>query len=331
MSVVERLPMPAIAHGERSIPLQRLEALCDPGSLRLIRTAARSPHLGDRARDGDGVLAGQGTVGGRPVLCYADDPAMLGGSLGAVHAGSILEVLRLAERSGRPVVGFVSSAGARLQDGLAALHGYGEIFAAMTRLSGRVPQISVVSGLSAGGGAYAPALGDFVVMTEEASMFLTGPGVVREVMGEDVDAAGLGGPRVQAANGVCHFLAPDPDAGAALARDLLDLLPGREGERPEREIALSPLPGDPGDAVPENPRKTSTTSARSSSGSSTPAGSSSTASAGRATSAAPSAASTAARWGSSPTSRATSAACSTPRPPRRPRASCAPATCSACR
>jgi acetyl-CoA carboxylase carboxyltransferase component len=236
-------------------PEDRLAALCDPGSLRLLRTAVRSHRLADRAVSGDGVVAATGLVGGRPILCYAEDQAFLGGSLGAAHAASIVELLRLAERGRRPVVGFVSSAGARLQEGLAALGGYGEIFAAMTRLSGVVPQVSIVSGVSAGGGAYAPALGDVVIMTREASMFLTGPGVVREVMGEDVDAATLGGPKVQAANGVCHMLADDEAHAAVLVRELLGLFPSAAGDPLPMARPMPPLPGDPGEMVPADPRK----------------------------------------------------------------------------
>jgi acetyl-CoA carboxylase carboxyltransferase component len=236
-------------------PLDRLEALCDPGTLQLVRTAVRSPALEDRARDGDGVIAGAGTVDGRPVLCYAEDPAFLGGSLGAQHAVTIVELLRLAERGRRPVVGFVSSGGARLQEGLAALGGYAEIFAAMTRLSGVVPQISVVSGASAGGGAYAPALGDLVVMTQDAHMFLTGPGVIAEVMGEKIDAHSLGGPRVQTANGVAQFVVRDELAGAALARELLGLLPSAAGDPLPLEPGAPPGPGDPGEVVPADPRR----------------------------------------------------------------------------
>lgn len=236
-------------------PVERLEALCDPGTLRLLRTAVRSPVVGDRAVDGDGVTGGTGLVDGRPVLCYAEDPSFLGGSLGAQHAATIVELLRLAERGRRPVVGFVSSGGARLQEGLAALGGYGEIFAAMTRLSGVVPQISVLSGTSAGGGAYAPALGDIVIMTREASMFLTGPGVIAETMGEKIDAQSLGGARVQAANGVAHFVADDELAGAALARELLGLLPSSAGEPPPLVPPTSPAPGAPNAMVPADPRK----------------------------------------------------------------------------
>ena len=149
--------------------------------------------MGDKARHGDGVLGGSGTVGGRTVFCYAQDPRYAGGSLGEPHADTIARVLELAERGRAPVVGFVSSGGARMQEGIGALGGYGRIFRRTVALSGKVPQISIVTGLSAGGGAYSPALTDYIVMTEESSMFLTGPGVVREALGEVVDAETLGG------------------------------------------------------------------------------------------------------------------------------------------
>ena len=126
-------------------------------------------------------------VGGRPVFCFAQDSQYAGGSLGAQHADTIVQ--RPAPRARRrsvPVVGFVESGGARMQEGLAALNGYARIFSEHVAMSGRVPQISVITGTSAGGGCYSPALTDFVVMTDAASMFLTGPAVVREVTGEDV-------------------------------------------------------------------------------------------------------------------------------------------------
>src|SRR6201994_3418435 len=199
-------------------PLERLQALCDPGSLQLIRTEVLSQAMGEKARQGDGVLGGSGTVGGRPVFCYAQDPRYAGGSLGEPHADTIARVLELAERGRAPVVGFVSSGG------------YGRIFRRTVALSGKVPQISIVTGLSAGGGAYSPALTDWIVMTEESSMFLTGPGVVREALGEVVDAETLGGAKVHAKNGVCHFVARDDTDAAMLARDLLAYLPSHSGE-----------------------------------------------------------------------------------------------------
>jgi acetyl-CoA carboxylase carboxyltransferase component len=232
-------------------PFERLEALCDPGSLTLLRSDVRSRRMGDRARAGDGVLAGAGRVDGRPVFCYAQDPSYLGGSLGEQHAESIVRVLRLAGRAGAPVVGFIESGGARMQEGLAALGGYARIFREHVALSGRIPQISVICGASAGGGSYSPALTDFVVMTEAATMFLTGPAVVREVMGEDVDAAALGGPRVHDRNGVAHFIARSDVDAALLVRDLIDHLPSEAGRPAPVWRSAEPLVRDPGDAVPD--------------------------------------------------------------------------------
>src|SRR3954465_7769295 len=231
-------------------PLERLEALCDPGSLTLIRSTVRSRRMGDRARAGDGVVAGAGRVDGRPVYCYAQDPSYLGGSLGEQHADSIVKVLRLAGRAGVPVIGFIESGGARMQEGVGALAGYARIFREQVALSGTIPQISVICGASAGGGSYSPALTDFVVMTRRAHMFLTGPAVVREVMGEDVTAEELGGPRVHERNGVAHFVAEDDADAALLVRDLLDHLPGA----PERKPAAAP-PYAVEDCVPDEERK----------------------------------------------------------------------------
>lgn len=249
-------PAQAAAPGQGELtPLQRLEALCDPGSLRLMRTAVLSPALGDRATPGDGVLAGVGTIGGRPVAAYSEDPALLGGSLGARHAETIVRLLEMAGDAGMPVVGFISSAGARLQEGLEALAGYGRIFAALTKLSGQVPLISVVCGTCAGGGAYAPALTDVTIMTRRARMFLTGPGVVREVTGEDVTAEDLGGPDVQKKNGVCHLVAEDDDEAVLLTRELLGHLPQRSGEEPPRARPVPAPAFDPSIHVPDEQRR----------------------------------------------------------------------------
>jgi acetyl-CoA carboxylase carboxyltransferase component len=236
-------------------PLERLRSLCDPGSLQLMRGEVVSRRMGEKVREGDGVVGATGRVDGRPIACYAQDPSYLGGSLGEVHAETICRVLRTAGRSRIPVVGFIESAGARLQEGVAALAGYGRIFNENVALSGQVPQISVICGASAGGGSYSPALTDFVVMTQQASMFLTGPGVVKEVMGEDVDGGALGGPKVHDRNGVCQLVADD-DAGAVDAvRELLDHLPQRAGEDPPRASDVDPPHGSPADAVPDDPRR----------------------------------------------------------------------------
>jgi len=240
---------------EKLRPLERLEALCDPDSLQLLRGAVLSRRMGEKTRSGDGVLGAMGRVDGRPVACFAQDPSYLGGSLGEVHADTICRVLEQAGRARVPVVGFVESAGARLQEGVASLAGYGRIFKAHTVLSGVVPQISVICGASAGGGSYAPALTDVVVMTKAASMFLTGPGVVREVTGEDVDGAELGGPRVHDRNGVCQVVV-DTDLDAAwMVRDLLDYLPQNSDEGSQQWPAVDPPGGHPDRAVPAEQRK----------------------------------------------------------------------------
>jgi acetyl-CoA carboxylase carboxyltransferase component len=236
-------------------PLDRLEMLCDPGSLSLIRSGVLSDAMGEKARSGDGVLGGAGTVDGRPVFCYAQDPSLAAGSLGEAHADTIVRVLELADRGRAPVVGFISSGGARLQEGVAALGGYGRVFHRTVKLSGRVPQISVVSGLSAGGGAYSPALTDWVVMTESASMFLTGPGVVAEVMGERVSAQELGGTRVHGRNGVCHFVTADDFEAARTARELLGYLPSHRDEPAPVYAHRDAIGVDPSATVPSSPRR----------------------------------------------------------------------------
>jgi acetyl-CoA carboxylase carboxyltransferase component len=236
-------------------PLERLEVLCDPGSVQVMRSRVTSTRMGDRATDGDGVVGATGMVAGRPIACYAQDGSYLGGSLGERHADTIVRVLQTAERARIPVVGFVESGGARMQEGTAALGGYGRIFRHTVGLTGVVPQISIVSGSSAGGGAYSPALTDLILMTEDAAMFLTGPGVVREALGEEIDAAALGGPRVHDRNGVCHLVERDVPAAAARVRELLGYLPSAAGEAPPLVAPLEPDLDDPGRVVPSESRR----------------------------------------------------------------------------
>jgi acetyl-CoA carboxylase carboxyltransferase component len=238
------------ARSGRLTPLERLELLCDPGTVRVLRSDVRSLRLGERAVAGDGVVGATGAVGGRPIACYAQDGTYLGGSLGERHADTIVRVLTTAARARIPVVGFVESGGARMQEGNAALAGYGRIFRETVALTGIVPQISVVSGASAGGGAYSPALTDLIVMSRDAAMFLTGPGVVREALGEEIDAAGLGGPGVHERNGVAHLVEDDVAAAAARVRSLLGYLPSSAGIAPPRATPLDPAAPDPGAFVP---------------------------------------------------------------------------------
>jgi acetyl-CoA carboxylase carboxyltransferase component len=234
---------------------KRLELLCDAGSLEAIRSSVSSRRLSANAVPGDGVVAAIGRVAGRPVACYAQDVSYLGGSLGEVQAETIDRLLGLAARARIPIVSFIESGGARIQEGTAALCGYGRIFRHNALLSGVVPQISIIGGLAAGGGCYSPALTDFVAMTEDATMFLTGPAVVGEVTGEEVGVRELGGPRVHERNGVCDFVLADDRAAAGLARRLLGYLPQHAGAGAAQTIAAPPARDDPGAAVPAAPRR----------------------------------------------------------------------------
>jgi acetyl-CoA carboxylase carboxyltransferase component len=194
----------------------RLPLLFDPGSVRGLPAVAAERPLS--------VRAAVGTVGRRPVVAYAQDSSIGGGAVGAAEAETVVRAMERARRLRAPVVAFLESAGARLQDGPAALGGFGRIFAANVALTGVVPQISVITGTSAGGGCYSPALTDFIVMTRAAEMFLTGPRIVHEAVGEVVSSQALGGPRVHERNGVCHAVAADDREAVALVRELLAYL-----------------------------------------------------------------------------------------------------------
>jgi acetyl-CoA carboxylase carboxyltransferase component len=246
------LAVAARSHDERDVltPMERLEMLCDPGSVQVIRSVVRSYALGEKAKEGDGVVGASGSIAGRPIFCYAEDGRFAGGSLGEAHAETIVRILELARDARAPVVGFIESAGARVQEGANALGAYAKVFRANVALSGRVPQISIVTGTSAGGGCYSPALTDFVVMTKSTSMFLTGPGVVRAVTGEEVSAGELGGARVHSRNGVCHFVADNDLDAAVLARVLLSYLPQSAWDRPAAIDPAPPAAGNPGAVVP---------------------------------------------------------------------------------
>jgi acetyl-CoA carboxylase carboxyltransferase component len=228
----------------RHTPRERLAHLCDHGSLQRIGPVSERV----------GVEAARGRVGGRPVVCYANDRAIAGGAVGVAEAEVIVAALRESRATGVPLVAFVESSGARLQDGAGALGGFGRIFSENVALSGRVPQISVITGTSAGGGCYSPALTDFVVMTDDASMFLTGPRIVREALGEDVAAGALGGVRVHERNGVCQFVASGDDGAIALARQLLGYLPQNAAVRPGVTAPEPARGGDPSAVVPQRAR-----------------------------------------------------------------------------
>ena len=231
-------------------PWDRLGLLCDAGSLRRLAPSAAAPRF-RRV----GVVAATGTVAGRPVVCYAQDSSVAGGSVGTAEADVVVAALRAARHADVPLVAFLESGGARLQEGAAALGGFGRIFFENVALAGRVPQISVITGVSAGGGSYSPALTDFVVMVDGASMFLTGPRVVREAMGEEVTAAELGGAAVHERNGVCQFTAADDADAVRIVHELLAHLPDCAGATPPRTAPLPPLAAEAGAAVPADERR----------------------------------------------------------------------------
>lgn len=237
--------------------LARVHALTDAGSFAEFGSQARhrSHAFGMQRKrpPGDGVVTGTARLNGRPVAIFSQDPTSLGGSLGEVHAQKIARLLDKAGRGRTPVVGLLDSGGARIQEGVAALDGYGEIFRRNVALSGRVPQISVVLGPCAGGAVYSPALTDIVIMRRtDAYMFLTGPRVVKAVTFEDVTLEQLGGADMHAeSSGVAHLVAEDTDHALDLARQVLDYLPSSCWDA---SPVFAPTPSEPMPDVPADHR-----------------------------------------------------------------------------
>ncbi len=217
---------------------ERLEMLLDPGTFQEIEAYAMT--IGDEQclpvekSMGDGVISGYGRVEGRTVFVYAQDFTVLGGALGETHSRKICRVMDMAVRSGAPIIGLIDSGGARIQEGVHSLGGYGEIFRRNAQYSGIVPQISLMLGPCAGGAAYSPALTDILIMVEKTSyMFLTGPDVIKTVTGEIVDAESLGGANVHLAiSGTTHFSAPSDEDAIVLCRKVLSYLPNNHIENP---------------------------------------------------------------------------------------------------
>ena len=183
---------------------------------------------------GDGVVCGYGLVEGRPVYAYAQDFTSRAGSLGEVHARKICKVMDMALKSGVPVVGMNDSGGARIQEGIDALAGFGEIFFRNSAASGVIPQISAIMGPSAGGAVYSPAMTDFIFMVKKTShMIITGPDVIKSVTGESVDFETLGGADTHSTkSGVCHFACEDEPETIENIRKLLSYLPANNMEEP---------------------------------------------------------------------------------------------------
>ena len=243
---------------------ERLELLLDPGSFvelgTLVTTRATEFGMAEKRFPGDGVVTGFGTIDGRLVFVYAQDFTVMGGSLGEMHAMKIARVLELALKAGAPVIGINDSGGARIQEGIDALRGYGDIFRLNTLASGVVPQIALIMGPCAGGAVYSPALMDFVIMVDKTSyMFITGPQVVKAVTGQEVSFEDLGGARVHnTKSGNAHFLASSEEEAFSILRALLSYLPSNsEEEPPVVETGDDPNRMDPelDEIVPDDPKK----------------------------------------------------------------------------
>jgi methylmalonyl-CoA decarboxylase alpha subunit len=215
---------------------ERINMLMDEGSFVEIDAFVkhRCTEFGMEKEEtpAEGVVTGYGTVDGRLVYVYAQDFTVSGGSLGEMHAKKICKVLDLALKMGAPVVGINDSGGARIQEGVDALSGYGQIFYRNTMASGVVPQISVIMGPCAGGAVYSPALTDFIFMVDKTSqMFITGPQVIKAVTGEEVSAEALGGGMTHnSTSGVAHFLSQNEEACIADIKRLLSFLPSNNME-----------------------------------------------------------------------------------------------------
>ncbi|MFF0000815.1 acyl-CoA carboxylase subunit beta [Streptomyces avermitilis] len=225
---------------------ERIELLLDEGSFTEVEALRRHRATGfgleQRRPHTDGVVTGWGTVHGRTVFVYAHDFRIFGGALGEAHATKIHKIMDLALAAGAPLVSLNDGAGARIQEGVSALAGYGGIFQRNTKASGVIPQISVMLGPCAGGAAYSPALTDFVLMVRDTSqMFITGPDVVRAVTGEEISQNGLGGADVHAAtSGVAHAAYDDEESCLEDVRFLLSLLPANNRELPPAEECADP-------------------------------------------------------------------------------------------
>jgi len=193
---------------------ERVDQLLDRESFQEIGLFAehRSTYFGmaDKQLPADGVVTGVGTIDGRLVHMASQDFTVAGGAAGEVHCQKIVEMMELSLKTGSPFILVNDSGGARVQEGINSLSGYGQVFYHNVMLSGTVPQVSLICGPCAGGAAYSPALTDFIIQTRKAQMFITGPQVIRQVTGESISAEELGGPVVQMNNsGVVHFVAQD--------------------------------------------------------------------------------------------------------------------------
>ena len=272
--LVDRRASARMGGGEKRIEAQhakgkltareRLALLLDEGSFEetdmFVQHRCTNFGMEKSHPDGDGVVTGRGTIEGRPVYVYAQDFTVSGGSLSKTMSEKICKVMDMAVRNGAPVIGLNDSGGARIQEGIDALAGFGDIFEHNILASGVVPQISGIFGPCAGGAVYSPALTDFTLMVKDTSyMFLTGPAVVKSVTGEDVSSEDLGGATVHATkSGVADFAAENEQEGLATIKRLLSFLPQNNLETAPEKPTQDPV-GRMADylneVIPDNPNK----------------------------------------------------------------------------
>jgi acetyl-CoA carboxylase carboxyltransferase component len=243
---------------------ERIESFLDPGTFTEIDAFVehRATDLGmaDVEAPGEGVVIGYGTIDGRLVYLYAQDFTVIGGSLGEMHAAKICKAMDMAMKVGCPCIGINDSGGARIQEGVDALFGYGNIFYRNTLASGVIPQISVIMGPCAGGAVYSPALTDFTIMVDKTSnMFITGPQVIKAVTGEDVTAEALGGALVHSqTSGVASLMFADEKATIAGVKKLLSYLPANNIEDVPLALSADPVTracSDLAGIIPDSPNK----------------------------------------------------------------------------
>lgn len=243
---------------------ERINLLLDEGSFieidMFVKHRSTNFDMENVEAPADGVVTGYGTVDGRLTFVYAQDFTVVGGSLGEMHANKIVKVQDMALKMGAPIVGFNDSGGARIQEGVDALSGYGKIFYRNTLASGVIPQISVIMGPCAGGAVYSPALTDFIFMTEKTSMmFITGPQVIKSVTGEEVTQEQLGGAMTHnRISGVAHFIDKTEEETIKRVRELLSYLPSNNMEMPpivRTNDNINRTDEMLNEIVPENPNK----------------------------------------------------------------------------
>jgi len=243
---------------------ERIEHLLDAGSFneldQFVVHQCTEFGIGDKKIPGDGVVTGYGTIDGRLVYVFSQDFTVFGGSLGEMFAKKVCKLMDLALKTGAPVIGLNDSGGARIQEGVASLAGYGDIFFRNVISSGVVPQISAIMGPCAGGAVYSPALTDFIIMVDKTShMFITGPDVVKAALGQEVSFEELGGAMVHSqTSGVAHFIAKDEDHCIQIIKRLFSYLPSNYLEDPPTvEPTDDPNRTDEGLAhiIPDDPDK----------------------------------------------------------------------------